>query len=325
MLVEIRQFESQDAEQVIAIWNASFPSVKPWNAPEAALVRKSTVDDMIWVACRDRQVVGAVMAGYDGVRGWIYSLAVEETHRRAGIGSQLLEYAEQALTEHGCEKVNLQVRTGNSEVTQFYSHCGFEVEDRISMGKALAQDTTNKSKLAPPTIDMGGEYVLAPPNPSDADALTEHLNASDLFERQTERIPYPYTHFDAVQWLGRVSKESVDKSASITWAIRDKDSDQLFGSICLMKIVRGHRAEVGYWLAQALWGSGITTRAVQAVCDYGFRELALKRIHANVFAFNTASAKVLTKAGFELEGRLRNEGLSRGEPADLLIYGKIAT
>jgi len=84
--------------------------------------------------------VGTVMAGYDGHRGWIYSVAVAPQHRRKGIGSRLMSVAEEALIERGCVKINLQILEGNEAVTAFYSSLGFSVEKRVSMGKPIPQN-----------------------------------------------------------------------------------------------------------------------------------------------------------------------------------------
>ena len=92
---------------------------------------------MLLVALAEGKVVGTVMGGYDGHRGWVYSLAVDEARRHTGIGSALVERIEQSLRVLGCLKVNLQVVGSNSSVVDFYKKLGFSVEDRISMGKRL--------------------------------------------------------------------------------------------------------------------------------------------------------------------------------------------
>ena len=89
------------------------------------------------VALADGRVIGTVMGGYDGHRGWVYSLAVYEAERHTGIGSALMDKIEQALKSLGCLKVNLQVVGSKSGVVEFYEKLGFSVEDRISMGKRL--------------------------------------------------------------------------------------------------------------------------------------------------------------------------------------------
>ena len=90
----------------------------------------------IWLAA----VVGTIMAGYDGHRGWIYSVAVSPSHRRQGIGSRLVSHAERALTDRGCMKINLQIMEGNESVTAFYASLGYSVEKRVSMGKRVSEN-----------------------------------------------------------------------------------------------------------------------------------------------------------------------------------------
>jgi ribosomal protein S18 acetylase RimI-like enzyme len=93
--------------------------------------------DLFLVAVEDDSVIGTVMGGYDGHRGWIYSMAVDESQRHRGVGSVLMDEIEKALRALGCLKLNLQVVPLNSGVVQFYERLGFSVEDRICMGKRL--------------------------------------------------------------------------------------------------------------------------------------------------------------------------------------------
>ncbi len=85
----------------------------------------------------DGSVVGTVMAGYDGHRGWIYSMAVLPEYRGRDIGSKLLSVAEHKLGALGCMKINLQINGDNAAVVRFYEANGYNVEDRISMGKEM--------------------------------------------------------------------------------------------------------------------------------------------------------------------------------------------
>ncbi|QDT03849.1 Acetyltransferase YpeA [Rubripirellula lacrimiformis] len=117
-----------------------FPDSTGHNDPAESIDRKCKEGDgLFFVAEQDGTVVGMVMAGYDGHRGWIYSLAVAPTQQRRGIGSMLVRHVERMLGELGCPKVNLQVRTRNSSVVAFYHSMGFDCEDRISMGKLLSR------------------------------------------------------------------------------------------------------------------------------------------------------------------------------------------
>ena len=93
--------------------------------------------DLFFVAEDEDMIVGTVMAGYDGHRGWLYAVAVSQSHRRSGVGTALVRAAESALRDLGCGKVNLQVRAGNEEVANFYDRLGYGVEERVSMGRIL--------------------------------------------------------------------------------------------------------------------------------------------------------------------------------------------
>ena len=95
---------------------------------------KLAVDDLIFVAAEGGGIVGAAIAGYDGHRGWLYSVAVDEPWRRKRVGSALIRHAVDVLRGLGCIKINLQVRSTNAAVVGFYQSLGFEVGERISMG-----------------------------------------------------------------------------------------------------------------------------------------------------------------------------------------------
>jgi len=127
--------------QVVALWKAVFGYEAAHNSPGVAIDKKIEIhDQLFFVAVADATVVGTIMAGYDGHRGWLYSLAVAPSHRRQGIGSRLVSHAVSALTRKGCVKINLQILEGNENVTAFYATLGFSVEKRVSMGKRIPQN-----------------------------------------------------------------------------------------------------------------------------------------------------------------------------------------
>lgn len=137
--VEIRSLADADVAGARALWDAVFPDPRPWNRAAAYLPRKrATGDDGMLVAVRGGAVVGAVAFGYDGVRGWVYHLAVAPVARRHGVGTALMGAVEERLRARGCPKVNLQIVGDNAAVVAFYERLGYAVEPRISMGKALA-------------------------------------------------------------------------------------------------------------------------------------------------------------------------------------------
>ena len=136
--MEIRNFANSDRHQVVSLWNDIFPGSVGHNEPEGAIDRKIVANDgLFFVATVDDRIVGTIIAGYDGHRGWLYSVAVDNAHRRQGVGSALVRHAEAALAELGCPKLNLQVRSSNAGATAFYESLGFQTEERISMGKLV--------------------------------------------------------------------------------------------------------------------------------------------------------------------------------------------
>lgn len=135
---EIRAYQEIDKDCVLALWGMVFPGRAAWNKPEDVISRKLSVQpELFYVAMHQNQVVGTIIAGYDGVRGWIHRLAVHPDYRRNGLASGLMQRAESALKEIGCPKLNLQVRASNLEVLKFYESLGFAIEERASLGKPL--------------------------------------------------------------------------------------------------------------------------------------------------------------------------------------------
>ena len=136
--MEIRQFRESDRADVIALWNDVFAYPAAHNDPASAIDRKLAIDpELFFVAVVDSTVAGTVMGGYDGHRGWVYSLAVASNRRRQNMGSALMKHLEMQLSRLGCPKVNLQVYAENREVVAFYEELGYHVEERVSMGKLL--------------------------------------------------------------------------------------------------------------------------------------------------------------------------------------------
>jgi len=141
--MNIRKFEEEDYSGLIALLKSIFPDSPARNEPSRILAEKLAVDDLIFVAEIGKKIIGACMAGYDGHRGWLYSVSVSPQHRRNNVGSLLVDHATRALQELGCTKVNLQIRATNPDVVAFYDSLGFTVEERISMGKILENKNGN--------------------------------------------------------------------------------------------------------------------------------------------------------------------------------------
>ena len=134
----VRPYAPSDQTAVETLWDDVFPDPAPHNRP-ATIIADFTADGsgVFLVACEDHRVVGTVIGGYDGHRGWIYALAVSPKHRRRGIGTALVRQVELELVLLGCRKINLQVRHDNAQVIDFYVQLGFAAEARVSMGKFL--------------------------------------------------------------------------------------------------------------------------------------------------------------------------------------------
>jgi ribosomal protein S18 acetylase RimI-like enzyme len=134
----ISKYGDEHFTGVEALWQEAFPNDAPWNKASTAIAEKMRFQpDLMLVALEGPRVVGSVMAGYEGHRGWISRLAVLQAHRRKGIGQALLSEAEKRLAALGCIKVNLQVLETNAAVVRFYGEAGYEIEPRISMSKRL--------------------------------------------------------------------------------------------------------------------------------------------------------------------------------------------
>lgn len=117
--MNIRKFQELDRDSLVDLWGAVFPDNPTHNEPSNMLRAKLAVDDLIFVAEHNGKLIGACMAGYDGVRGWLYSVAVLDEQRRCGAGSALVNYALQCLKDIGCVKVNLQLCQQSTDAVTF--------------------------------------------------------------------------------------------------------------------------------------------------------------------------------------------------------------
>lgn len=133
----IRTYRPEDREELLALWNATGLLV-PGSDYELDLDRKVAFQpELLFVAEAAGCIVGSVMAGYEGRRGWLNCLAVAPELQRSGHGRALVEHAERRLAELGCVKVNVQIRRSNASVIDFYTTLGFRDDNVIGMGKRL--------------------------------------------------------------------------------------------------------------------------------------------------------------------------------------------
>ncbi len=138
--MNIRPFRIGDQPDVIDLWHRC-GLVRPQNDAQKDIARKlATQPELFLVADVEGVIVGTVMAGYEGHRGWINYLATAPNIGVRGLRRALMAEAELLLKASGCPKINLQVRAANTEVIGFYRAIGFAVDDVVSMGKRLIQD-----------------------------------------------------------------------------------------------------------------------------------------------------------------------------------------
>ena len=138
--IQIRAYRESDQDDVVALWREC-GLVVPWNDPVKDINRKLGIQRQLFlVGTLHSAVVATVMAGYEGHRGWVNYLAVATKYRKRGFARCLLDEAEELLRNMGCPKINLQVRSTNPDVVEFYRRIGYSVDDVVSMGKRLEQD-----------------------------------------------------------------------------------------------------------------------------------------------------------------------------------------
>jgi ribosomal protein S18 acetylase RimI-like enzyme len=143
----IRPYRPSDQEALVALWHLG-NLTRAWNDPDRDIDRKVARDpDNLLVLEVDGRLIGSVMVGYEGHRGWINYLVVHPDHRGRGLGQALVHEAERRLAALGCPKVNLQVRSSNRSAIDFYRQIGYSVDDVVSLGRRLEVDEL------PPTVD----------------------------------------------------------------------------------------------------------------------------------------------------------------------------
>ena len=138
--MQIRPFEHNDEAAVVALWNEC-RLTRPWNDPRKDIARKMAVQpELFLVAVEGRAIVGTVMAGYEGHRGWVNYLAVAPAFRGRGFARALMAHVEKALVARGCPKLSLLVRNSNRDAIEFYRHLGYAADESVALGKRLIAD-----------------------------------------------------------------------------------------------------------------------------------------------------------------------------------------
>ena len=160
---------------------------------------------------------------------------------------------------------------------------------------------------------------MRPWRDGDEESLARYANNRNIWINMRDSFPYPYSVEDAISWV-QLQK---DRDPVQGFAIA-ADNEAIGGiGIRLQEDVHRGSAEVGYWLGEPFWGKGIATRALRAMTGYAFENLDLVRLYATVFEWNPASARVLEKAGFTLEARLKKSVIKDGQVIDEFLYALV--
>jgi RimJ/RimL family protein N-acetyltransferase len=189
---------------------------------------------------------------------------------------------------------------------------------RENLTRAFSEglDTYHLDSYFPPMhVDLG-HCLIRSFRITDDESLARHANNRKIWINLRDRFPYPYTLFDARTWIATASESvpethfAIDVDGSAVGGIGFTINDDVFR----------RSAEIGYWLGEEYWGRGIATAAVLALTEHAFANHDICRIYAGVFEWNRPSARVLEKAGYKLEARLKCCVTKAGKTIDELLY-----
>ena len=170
-------------------------------------------------------------------------------------------------------------------------------------------------------LNVRDDFYLSSIHQNDKAAYLEHLNDRSILDA-IPILPYPYREADADWWIQRRLAFLRKSKKEISFALRNSEN-YLIGSVGIddFEIGETHRAEVGYWIAKSYRGRGLISDALSIFIQYAFSNLALTRLTAHTLDFNKASARILEKNGFKLEGCLRKHTKTQNGVFDTLVWG----
>ena len=205
--------------------------------------------------------------------------------RGQGIGTLLMERLFDLLRERGYKRTSLSVQQ-NNPAARFYQRLGYEITAE-KLDHVGHEDYIMIKELG---------VTLRNWKPDDAPALAAAINNKKVLDNLRDGIPFPYTEQDAMEFIGATL--NAEKNSQYAFAITY--DGKVIGSVGVFRKENVHRftAELGYYIAEPYWGKGIITKAVRQICDYVFENTDIVRIFAEPYANNTASCRVLEKAGF---------------------------
>ena len=153
---------------------------------------------------------------------------------------------------------------------------------------------------------------------TDAAPLAAALSNKNILNNLRDGLPYPYTEKDAEEYIDFI----LNSNPNDTFAYAIDVDGRAVGSIGAFRQRNIHfrTAELGYYLSEEYWGRGIMTIAVKQICEKLFSETDILRIFAEPFENNAGSRRVLEKAGFQLEGILKNNAFKNGKVSNMALY-----
>lgn len=148
--------------------------------------------------------------------------------------------------------------------------------------------------------------------------LAKILNNQKIMNHLRDGLPYPYTVEDAKEYISSMLQANQEKMFAFAISV----DEHVIGSISVTRLDNIHycTGELGYYIGEYYWGKGYATSAVKQVCQYVFEHSDIIRIFAEPFAYNTASCRVLEKAGFIYEGTLHKNAIKNGQVQDMKMY-----
>ncbi|MDR0227734.1 MAG: GNAT family N-acetyltransferase [Flavobacteriaceae bacterium] len=165
--------------------------------------------------------------------------------------------------------------------------------------------------------------ILNQPHTDDISRLVEIMK-NPIYNKNTTNIPFPYTKENGEFWVNLAIDSLASESAYI-FAIRLKDNPTIIGGIGLGIDKANNKAEMGYWLDEQYWNTGMVTEAAKALIQFGFDTLQLHKIFATHFTYNEASGRIMQKIGMQQEGVLKGQILKNEKYLDLITYAVIKT
>jgi len=238
--------------------------------------------------------------------GYMHTLFVHKDFQHQGIATLLYRAIEKHAKEKGVEKITSEV---SITARPFFEKQGFVVDEEQKR-KANKLFLTNYKMIK----QLNMEFVLRKFSDSDLTSLVKYANNYNIARFLTNGFPHPYSEEDGQRFLSMASNNPG------IFAI-DIDGEAV-GSIGIFpqSDIHEKNAEMGYWLAEPFWGKGIIPRAIKEIVEYGFKTFDITRIFARPFSTNSASQRVLEKAGFVCEARLKDAIYKNGNYMDELIY-----